>query len=109
MNKTATLSANPHAPCGPSVVAPISSSRTPSFATMSTHRRPATSSAVVIAIAWFDHQQLVLLHDVAGDPAKLEDTFEEWEANARRALADLKSQGVAAEPFDVRMADLVRW
>lgn len=76
---------------------------------MSKHRRPATSSAVIVGIAWFDRQQWVLLHDVAADPAKLDDTFEEWETNARRALADLKSQGVAAEPFDVRVADLVQW
>ena len=76
---------------------------------MSKLRRPATSSALVVGIAWFDRQQWVLLHDVAADPAKLDDTFEEWEANARRALADLKSQGVTAEPFDVRVADLVQW
>jgi hypothetical protein len=67
------------------------------------------SSTVVVGIAWFDRQQWVLLNDVAADPAKLDDTFEEWEANARRALADLKSQGVAAEPFDVRVVDLVQW
>lgn len=48
-------------------------------------------------------------NDVAADRTKLDDTFEEWETNARRALANLKSQGVAAEPFEVRVADLVRW
>ena len=76
---------------------------------MSKHRRKAKSSAIAVGFAWFDREQWVLLHDVAADRAKLDDTFEEWETNARRALADLKSQGIAAERFEVRVADLVRW
>jgi hypothetical protein len=54
-------------------------------------------------------RQWVQLHAVAADRVKLDDTFEEWEANARRALADLKSQGLAAERCEIRVAELVRW
>ena len=76
---------------------------------MTKRRRLAKSSAIAVGFAWFDREQWVLLRDVAVDRAKLDDTFEEWEINARQALADLKCQGVAAEPFEVRVADLARW
>ena len=73
-------------------------------------RRPRKSGAIAVGLAWFDREQWHLLREVAADRAKLDDTFEEWETNARRALADLnKYQGVVAEPFEVRVADLVRW
>jgi hypothetical protein len=76
---------------------------------MSKRRRKAKFGAIAIGFAWFDREQWVQLHAVAADREKLDDTFEEWEANARRALADLKSQGLAAEPCEIRVTDLVRW
>src|SRR5437899_3772115 len=73
-------------------------------------RRPLRKrGAIRVGLAWFNREQWHLLRDVAADRAKLDDTFEEWEASARRALADLKSRGVHVEPFEVRVAELVQW
>jgi hypothetical protein len=71
--------------------------------------RQRKSRAIAVGVAWFDREQWYLLCEVAADRAKLDDTFEEWETSALRALANFKSQGVVAEPFEVRVADLVRW
>jgi hypothetical protein len=76
---------------------------------MSKRRRPRESGAIAVGIAWFDREQWQLLREVAADREKLDDTYEEWEANAHRALANLKSGGVNAKPFAVRVADLVQW
>lgn len=72
-------------------------------------RRPRKSNAIAVGLAWFDREQWHLLREVAADRAKLDDTFEEWETSARRALASLKSPGVAAESFEVRVTNLVQW
>jgi hypothetical protein len=72
-------------------------------------RRQRSSGAAVVGVAWFDREQWHQLCQVAVDRSKLDDTFEEWEANARQALADLKSVGVNAEPFEVRVAELLQW
>jgi len=61
------------------------------------------------SVAWFDREQWHQLCEVAADRSKLDDTFEEWEADARQALANLKSLGVDAEPFEVHVADLLQW
>ena len=71
---------------------------------MSKRRRQRSSGALVVGVAWFDREQWHQLCQVAVDRSKLDDTFEEWEANARQALADLKSVGVNAEPFEVGVA-----
>ena len=76
---------------------------------MSKRRRARKFDAIAVGIAWFNREQWHLLRDVAADRAKLDDTFEEWEASARRALADLKSKDVHVEPFEVRVAELVQW
>jgi hypothetical protein len=77
---------------------------------MSKRRSSRKSGVIAVGLAWFDREQWHLLREVAADRAKLDDTFEAWEANARRALADLnKSQNVVAKPFEVRVADLVQW
>jgi hypothetical protein len=73
---------------------------------MSRRRR---SGAIAVGVAWFDREQWDLLCQVAADRDKLDDTFEEWEANARRALDNIKSEGVDAKPFPVRVDELVRW
>jgi len=75
---------------------------------MAKRRLQRTPNGLVVGVAWFDREQWLQLCEVAADRSKLDDTFEEWEANARRALANLKSLGVNAEPFEVRVAELLR-
>jgi hypothetical protein len=76
---------------------------------MKKRRRPRNAAGIAVALAWFDREQWHLLREVASDRAKLDDTFEEWESSARRALAYFTSQGVLVEPLEVRIADLVQW
>ena len=76
---------------------------------MSKRRRERISGALAVGVAWFDREQWQLLLEVAADRPKLDDSFEEWEANARLALSNLKAEGVNAEPFEVRVAELAQW
>ena len=67
---------------------------------MSKHRRQR-SPTIAVGVAWFDREQWRRLCEVAVDRAKLDDTFEEWEANARRALVNPGAAGVKAEPVSI--------
>lgn len=76
---------------------------------MSKRQRERGSGALAVGVAWFDREQWRLLREVAVDRSKLDESFEEWEASARRALSSLKAQGIDAEPFEVRVAELAQW
>jgi hypothetical protein len=64
---------------------------------------------VAVGLAWYDREQWTLLCEFAADRSKLDDTYEEWEANAHSAIADLKSRGVLVEPVEILVANLVKW
>jgi hypothetical protein len=76
---------------------------------MRSRKHLQTSEPVAVGVAWFDREQWERLYEVVADRAKLDGTFEEWEANARHALANLRARGVDAAPFHVNVAELVQW
>jgi hypothetical protein len=47
----------------------------------------------VIGVAWFVREEWLKLAAVVPDRSELDDTFEEWEKNAQRALRMLEAEG----------------
>ncbi len=72
-------------------------------------KQPRDTGALAVGIAWFDREQWERLCQVVPDRAQLDDTFEEWEASARRALADLRAQGVKVKAVSLRVSEFVQW
>ena len=64
---------------------------------------------MVTGFAWFDKEQWHRLKEVADDPEILDDSFEEWERNALRALRNIERQGQRVEKVHINIADLVSW
>lgn len=64
---------------------------------------------IVIGVAWFDRAQWTRLKEVAPDRAKLDDTFEDWERNARSALADIVAAGNRAKEVPIDVEKLLAW
>jgi hypothetical protein len=68
-----------------------------------------TSRETVIGVAWFDRAQWTRLTEVVPDRSKLDDTFEEWERNARRALAQIIAEGHRAKEVPIDVEQLLAW
>jgi hypothetical protein len=64
---------------------------------------------MVMGFAWFDKAQWQRLREVAGDPEILDDSFEEWERNALRALRDLRRKGQPVQKVNINVDELVSW
>jgi hypothetical protein len=64
---------------------------------------------MVMGFAWFDKAQWQRLREGAGDPEIFDDSFEEWERNASRALRDLQRKGQRVEKVHINVEELVSW
>ena len=64
---------------------------------------------VVAGYAWYRPEQWELLRAVSADRDKLEETHEEWAANAEEALQGMREAGIRAEKVDVDVEELQEW
>lgn len=56
-------------------------------------KRSKASVKTVVGIAWYTPDEWAKVRRTAVDPERLESTFEEWEAVAEDALAQLQARG----------------
>ena len=68
-----------------------------------------TDPTRVFSIAWYDSSQWGLLTKVAADRADLDDTFEEWRANALGVEREIQAAGHAVSRVAVDVAKLEAW
>ena len=64
---------------------------------------------IVTGIAWYSRDQWEDLRRVASDPAKLESTYDEWQAVVKRAIPDLINAGLTLVKVSIDVTDLVSW
>ncbi len=60
-------------------------------------------------VAWYDREQWERLRQVAADPERLEDSYEDWVAMAERAIRDIEATGLLIERVPVDTEELVAW
>ncbi|MFQ5737941.1 MAG: hypothetical protein ACE5JX_02930 [Acidobacteriota bacterium] len=63
----------------------------------------------LVGVAWYDRGQWTRLRQVAADPERLEESYEEWVAMAEKAIRDLKAQGMRIQRVPVDAEDLIGW
>lgn len=63
----------------------------------------------VVAVAWYRRDQWARLRELAADGDRLEASYEDWLANARRTLVGASIAGVPARRVDVDVEALARW
>jgi hypothetical protein len=66
-------------------------------------------SSIVTGIAWYRRNQWTRLRELAADPDKLEESYDDWLAGAQKALVQIAVTGVRAQRVDVDIDALVRW
>ena len=69
--------------------------------------RPNT--AVVSGIGWYSPHQYARLREVSEDRDGMYDTWNEWEANARKTLNRLRADGVLAREVPIDVEEMVAW
>jgi hypothetical protein len=68
-----------------------------------------SNRGIAVGVAWFDRAQWTRLTEVVPDRSKLDDTFEDWERNARNALARITSEGHRAREVSIDVENLLAW
>ena len=68
-----------------------------------------TDNSLVTGIAWYRRAQWGRLRELAADPDKLEESYDDWLVGAQKALVQMAVTGVRAQRVDVDVDALVRW
>lgn len=68
-----------------------------------------TDSSPVTGIAWYRREPWTCLRDLASDRDKLEESYEDRLAGARRILVRMAVGGVRARRVDIGVGALARW
>lgn len=76
---------------------------------MPKRHRKDKSERPVIGVGWLDRAQWEALTKVVDDRNFLDDTFEDWERNALKALKTLEARGAHVERVPVVVSHLVTW
>ena len=66
-------------------------------------------TALVVGLAWFDRKQWQCLTKAAENRNELDDTYEQWERNARDAVRTIERQGQEVEMVHIEVESLVAW
>ena len=64
---------------------------------------------IATGVAWYDRQHWQRMRQVASDPERLEDSYEDWVAMAEQAIAELEEAGLLIEKVPVDTEELVAW
>lgn len=72
-------------------------------------RRSKERVDTVTGVAWFDRQQWEHLRQVAADPERLEESYEEWVAMVERTIFDLEAKGLFIKRVPIDTTQLVSW
>jgi hypothetical protein len=62
-----------------------------------------------VAFAWYDEAQWLCLTGVVPDRSELDDTYEQWEHSALKAMRALEARGYMAERIFVDVQALCKW
>jgi hypothetical protein len=62
-----------------------------------------------LGIGWYRKEQWARLRSVSTDAKELETSYEDWVANAEKALLSLRAEGADAVKVDIDVEELIRW
>lgn len=64
---------------------------------------------MIVGFCWYQPEQWAELKKVAVDPEKLDDTYEEWRANANKAFNEIVAAGHDIRKISINTKELVAW
>lgn len=77
------------------------------FRTTAAHGR--RQGVTYTGFAWYTEEQWRRLREIAADRDKLDDTYEDWLANAENAVRTLRSQGVHVHKVFLDVEEVLAW
>ena len=63
----------------------------------------------ILRLAWYDETQWQLLCALVPDRSELDDTYEQWQQSARRAVREFESSGHRVERVPVVVLAMSEW
>ena len=66
-------------------------------------------SRYVLRFAWFNEEQWRLLCALVPDRTELDDTYEQWQQSALRAVREIQTSGHTVERVSVDVSALAHW
>lgn len=72
------------------------------------HQPPIGGSAE-IGLAWYTREAWHCLRELAADVSALDDTYEDWERGALRAIRELEATGRVVRRVPINVDLLARW
>jgi hypothetical protein len=64
---------------------------------------------IIYSFAWFQPEQWSRLKEVVDDPSSLDDTYEEWRADAEKAISEFRANGQAVQKISINVSKLLIW
>ncbi|MGH9345117.1 MAG: hypothetical protein ACRD19_15325 [Terriglobia bacterium] len=64
---------------------------------------------IVMGIAWYQRDQWPRLLEISADRDQIENSYDEWLANASKTFEQLKSEGLSPAKMNVDTAELLAW
>ena len=62
-----------------------------------------------LGVAWYKPDQWERLREVSEDREDIEETFDEWQVNAKKGIRLMQSQGIIPEKVLVDVEELLAW
>ncbi len=76
---------------------------------MTKQHRPGADEPAAVGIAWYDREQWRRLEQIVANRSELDDTFEQWEQGALRAVRNFEAAGLRVEKVPVQVEALMTW
>ena len=67
------------------------------------------TSNIVMGIAWYQQDQWELLKKVSIDSDIIEDTYKDWQKNAKKLIKDMKRSGIDPIRVNLDVNKLIKW
>ena len=68
-----------------------------------------TDSVQVYGISWFQPEQWERLVEISCDRDQLDDSYEDWNKNANKAIHEFRSQGVTVKKVKLDLEKFLSW
>jgi hypothetical protein len=68
-----------------------------------------SKTPIVPGIGWYSREQYRRLIEVSEDAENMSPTWEDWEANARKLLSTLRSEGIPARELPIDVEEMISW
>jgi hypothetical protein len=72
-------------------------------------KRKRKSASILVGMARYTRQQWLRLKEIAADPERLDDAYEDWLAGSDESMKMMEARGLRCVPIHVDVDELAAW